>query len=152
MPDGPRYDDDFYAWTRYQADVVRTRDNRFDREHLAEKIEDLGESERDAMRSQLRRVLVCCLQLAHSTTRYPRHNWMGSIVGVRARLADKLSPSLQRDIDEGLNRLYAAARKQAALELHEHGGCEADLSLPGECPYTIDQIPTDDWYPAHRDR
>ncbi|HEY1261848.1 MAG TPA: DUF29 family protein [Stellaceae bacterium] len=48
MPDGPRYDDDFYAWTRYQAEVLRTlrtRDNRFDREHLAEEIEDLGKSE-----------------------------------------------------------------------------------------------------------
>jgi hypothetical protein len=38
MPDGPRYDDDFYAWTQYQAEVLRsmrTRDNRFDREHVA---------------------------------------------------------------------------------------------------------------------
>ena len=49
MPDGPRYDDDFYAWTQFQAQVLRslrTRDNRFDREHLAEEIEDLGKSER----------------------------------------------------------------------------------------------------------
>ena len=22
MPDGPRYDDDFYAWTQYQAEVL----------------------------------------------------------------------------------------------------------------------------------
>ena len=54
MPDGPRYDDDFYAWTQHQAQVLRTlrtRDNRFDREHLAEEIEDLGKSERDAVRS-----------------------------------------------------------------------------------------------------
>ena len=53
MPDGPRYDDDFYAWTQYQAEVLRslrTRDNRFDREHVAEEIEDLGKSERDAVR------------------------------------------------------------------------------------------------------
>ena len=45
MPDGPRYEDDFYAWTRYQAEVLRSMpvsDNRFDREHVAEEIEDLG--------------------------------------------------------------------------------------------------------------
>jgi hypothetical protein len=39
MADGPRYDDDFYAWTQYQARVLRimrTRDNRFDCEHVAE--------------------------------------------------------------------------------------------------------------------
>jgi hypothetical protein len=36
MPDGPRYEDDFYAWTQHQAEVLRTMpvsDNRFDREH-----------------------------------------------------------------------------------------------------------------------
>ena len=55
MPDdlprkGPDYDDDFYAWTQHQAQVLRSmpvRDNRFDREHVAEEIEDLGKSERD---------------------------------------------------------------------------------------------------------
>jgi hypothetical protein len=57
VPDGPRYDEDFYAWTQYQAVVLRTlatSDNRFDREHLAEEIEDLGNSERNAMRSEVR--------------------------------------------------------------------------------------------------
>jgi len=67
MPDGPRYDDDFYAWTQYQAEVLRslkTRDNRFDREHVAEEIEDLGKSERDAVRSQIRRIVERLLKLA----------------------------------------------------------------------------------------
>ena len=53
MPDGPRYEDDFYAWTQHQAIVLRTMavaDNRFDRENVAEEIEALGRSERDAVR------------------------------------------------------------------------------------------------------
>jgi Domain of unknown function DUF29 len=48
MPDGPRYDDDFYAWTRHQAAVLRAMpgtDSRFDREHVAEEIEALGRGE-----------------------------------------------------------------------------------------------------------
>jgi hypothetical protein len=47
MPGGPRYEDDFYAWTQHQAQVLRTMpvsDNRLDREHVAEEIEDLGKS------------------------------------------------------------------------------------------------------------
>ena len=39
MPDGPRYDDDFFAWTQHQGMVLRTMavaDNRFDRENVAE--------------------------------------------------------------------------------------------------------------------
>jgi Domain of unknown function DUF29 len=69
MPDGPRYEDDFYAWTQHQAQVLRTMpvsDNRFDREHVAEEIEDLGKSERDAVRSQIRRVIEHLLKLAYS--------------------------------------------------------------------------------------
>ena len=48
MPDGPRYEDDFYAWTQYQAEVLRSMpapDRRFYREHVVVEIEDLGKSE-----------------------------------------------------------------------------------------------------------
>src|SRR6266702_811353 len=69
MPDGPRYEDDFYAWTQYQAEVLRSlhvSDNRFDREHVVEEIEDLGKSERDAVRSQIRRIIEHLLKLEYS--------------------------------------------------------------------------------------
>ena len=82
MPDGPRYEDDFYAWTRHQAEVLRTMpvsDNRFDREHVAEEIEDLGKSERDAVRSQIRRVIEHLLKLAYSRAERPRFDWMHSV-------------------------------------------------------------------------
>jgi hypothetical protein len=151
MPDGPRYEDDFYAWTQYQAGVLRTlrtRDNRFDRGHLAEEIEDLGRSERTGVRSQVRRILVHFLKLAHSPARDPRFTWMASIIDARAHLADQLSPSLRRDVEEILASLYTAARKQAAVELQDYGERGAALSLPAECPYTIDQIFADDWYPG----
>src|SRR5262249_16849229 len=45
MPDGPGYEDDFYAWTRHQAEVLGAMpvsDTRFAREHVAEEIEDLA--------------------------------------------------------------------------------------------------------------
>jgi Domain of unknown function DUF29 len=150
MPDGPRYEDDFYAWTQYQAEVLRTlrtRDNRFDREHLAEEIQDLGNSYRDAVRSQIRRILLHFLKLAHSPARDPRSDWMGSIIDARAEIEDKLTRSLRHDVEEMLPRLYAVSRKRAALELQRHGEPGAVQSLPAECPYTVDQILAEDWYP-----
>ena len=155
MPDGPRYDDDFFAWTQYQAEVLRTlrtRDNRFDREHLAEEIEDLGKSERNAARSQVRGILVHFLKLAHSPARDPGFDWMGSIIEARTALEDQLSPSLRRDIEETMPRLYAAARKQAALEVQKYGEHEVARGLPAECPYSIDQILAEDWYPETTNR
>jgi Domain of unknown function DUF29 len=54
------YEGDFYAWTRQQAAIIRRlpmADNRFDRDRVAEEIADLGKSERDAVRGQVRRIL-----------------------------------------------------------------------------------------------
>jgi hypothetical protein len=155
MPDGPRpkgpdYDDDFYAWTQYQAEVLRTlatADNRFDREHLAEEVEDLGKSERDAVRSQVERILVHFLKLAHSPARDPRFDWIDSIIEARSALANKLSPTLRRDIEAEFARIYGFARKRADAQLRSYGEHAAAQSLPGECPYTIDQILAEDWYP-----
>jgi uncharacterized protein DUF29 len=147
MPDGPRYDDDFYAWTQYQAEVLRglrTRDNRFDREHVAEEIEDLGKSERDVVRGQVRRILEHFLKLAYSRAVDPRYGWMGSILDARAVLEDKISPTLRRDIEETLPRLYERARRAVELSFREY---QENRSLPTECPYTIEQILADDWYP-----
>ena len=150
MPDGPRYEDDFYAWTQYQADVLRSMpapDNRFDRENVAEEIEDLGKNYRDAARSQVRRILEHFLKLAHSSAGDPRHGWMGSIVDARAILEDKLSATLRRDLEASLPRLYRTARKQTELGLREYQEGDAAASLPAECPYTLDQILAEDWYP-----
>jgi hypothetical protein len=44
-------------------------------------------------------------------------------------------------------RLYAVARKQAAVDLLKYGEREAADSLPVECPYAIDQVLAEDWYP-----
>jgi len=150
MPDGPRYEDDFYAWTQYQAEVLRslkTRDNRFDREHVAEEIEDLGTSQRDAVRSHIRRILVHFLKLAHSPADDPRRGWRGSIIDARAELDDKLSPTLRHDLMQVLGRLYAQARKRVASDFRDYGEDGSSCSLPAECPYTLDQILAEDWYP-----
>ena len=156
MPDGqrrngPSYEDDFYAWTQYQADVlrsIRTRDDRFDRENVAEEIETVGRNERDAVRSQVRRILEHFLKLANSPAGEPRYGWRGSIIDARAELDDKLSPTLRHDILGVLGKLYGTARKRVATDLQEHGEQDVAASLPAECPYTLDQILADDWYPA----
>ena len=150
MPDGPRYDDDFFAWTQYQAQVLRTlrtRDSRFDRENLVEEVESLGRSERDTVHSQIERILTHFLKLAYSPARDPRFDWMDSIIEARFVLARKLSPTLRRDAEEQLTSVHATARKRAAVQLQKYGEHEAAQLLPSECPYTIDQVLTEDWYP-----
>ena len=155
MPDGPRptgpdYDEDFYAWTQYQAEVlrtVRTRDNRFDRENVAEEIEDLGKNTRDAVRSQVRRILVHFLKLAYSPAQDPRLDWRESVADARAELEDRLTPTLRRDVRQELARLYMRAKDIAGEGLERYGATEAARKFPAICPYTLDQVLDHNWYP-----
>jgi hypothetical protein len=150
MPDGPRYDDDYYAWTQYQAEVLRTMrrsDNRLDREHLAEEVEDLGKSERDAVRSQIRRIIEHLLKLEYSPADDPRFDWIASIVDTRQSLADKITSTLRRDAEASLSSLYADGRELAELGLRRYGENAAAARLPTTCPYTLEQIRERGWYP-----
>jgi hypothetical protein len=149
-PNGPRYDDDFYAWTQHQAEVLRsmrTRDNRFDREHVAEEIEDLGKSERNALRSEVRRILEHFLKLAHSPAAEPRFDWMVSIANARAELDDRLTRTLRHDIEAELPRLYLRAKDVARVGLAKYREADAASDFPATCPYTLDQVLARDWYP-----
>lgn len=150
MPDGPHYDDDFYAWTQHQAMVLRTMavaDNRFDRENLAEEIESLGRSDRDAVRSQIRRIIEHLLKLAYSPAEQPRFDWMASIVEARAALGDKISATLRRDAEAMLPKLYCDGRRLAELSLRAYGEDKVAEGLPQSCPYSLDDVCREDWYP-----
>ena len=155
MPDdlprkGPDYDDDFYAWTQHQAAVLRempVADSRFDRENVAEEIETLGRSERDAVRSQVDRILEHLLKLQFSPADQPRLGWMRSITDARRILGDKLSPTLRRDIEMRLSELYEDARYQAELSLQEYGEGDAVQLFPEICPYSLEQVLEKRWYP-----
>ena len=62
------YEQDFYVWTQRQAEALRrlaeTRPNvELDFPHLIEEVEDLGTSQRDAVRSRVRRIIEHCLKL-----------------------------------------------------------------------------------------
>ena len=106
---------------------------------VAEEIEDLGKSERDAVRSQIRRIVEHFLKLAYSPAQAPRFDWMHSISDARTALEDKMSPTLRRDVEAALVRLYVGARRSAALALRRYGEEEAARGLPEKCPYSLDE-------------
>ncbi len=150
MPDGPRYDDDFYAWTQYQAEVLRsmtTSDDRFDREHVAEEIEALGRMELHDVFGLVRRVLSSFLLIAHGPADRSRYHWMYEIVGARAELEDKMSPTIWLLTQAQLPELYRTAREIAQLRLRELSAFEAADDLPLRSAYSLDDACADDWYP-----
>jgi hypothetical protein len=143
------YEQDFYVWTQRQAEALRrlaeTRPNvELDFPHLIEEVEDLGTSQRDAVRSQLRRIIEHCLKLEYSRAVDPRGGSYDSMIGARSQLDDKLSPSLRRDLDEQLPRLWTQTRAKADNGLRRFGEPDAaDLLADGWYPVNRRGVPDD---------
>lgn len=141
----PAYEDDFYAWALHQAavlrDMARDRVNvPLDLELLAEEVADLGRSERDACRGQVRRIIEHFLKLEHSRSADPRPGWRRSVMDARAILDDKLSRTLRLDILDNLQDQYRKAAGLAVDGLEEYGEADAAALIPEACPYSVEQI------------
>ena len=94
----PLYETDHYAWTQEQAALLRDMAARrvnspLDLANLAEEVEDLGKGERDAVRSQVRRIIEHLLKLEFSPAAEPRGDWEDSVIDARDELADKITPT-----------------------------------------------------------
>jgi hypothetical protein len=80
------YDDDFVEWTQQTAELLRAgRFSEVDLEHLAEEVEDLGKSERSAVRSRLTQMLLHLMKQRIQPERAGA-GWRASITAPGARL------------------------------------------------------------------
>lgn len=135
------YDEDFYAWTQQQAEVIRSLrgDNRLDVDHLAEEIEDLGKSDLQAVESYLEQIIAHLLKLDYSGQDRPRPGWRAEVFNFRRAVDRKITPSIRRKVQRNLPRIYARARQAAQVNAMVH---EPDLArrLPKACPYDWDAI------------
>jgi hypothetical protein len=148
--DGSLYDEDFYAWTQEQAELLRRGGagaNRLDVELIAEEIEDLGKSELHTCQSLCEHIIEYLLKLEFSGLDEPSRHWRQEIVEWRLQLGRKLTRSItaKLDLDE---------RYRYALRLLRYFKADAPglmSRVPAECPYALDQIVGsggEDWFPA----
>ncbi len=142
------YDQDFFLWTRQQADALRrvaeTRPNaQVDWPNVIEEIEDLGGEQEHAVESHFVVTLVHLLKLAYSPDDRPRRHWMAEIIAQRASLERRLrkNPSLRARSADLLAEAYETARDQAVVLLGEAA------AIPGACPFTLEQVLQKHWFP-----
>ncbi len=134
------YQEDFYVWTRRQAESLRARRyQELDVENLIEEVAELGDTAKKSARSRARTIIEHLLKLQHLPAVDPRAGWRDTIRTQRDDLMDDLTPTLRLELEQDLDELYARARQRATGPLGDH--CE-----PAACPYRFDQI-TDDWLP-----
>jgi hypothetical protein len=126
------YEQDFYAWSRRQAELLRLQ--RFwdlDLAHLTLEIEDLGETVYRSVRSRVRTIIEHLLKLEHPPASEPqagdlKRGWRETI---RTQRATSTRAALRPRIEAGLPRAYAKARRDAAAALRDYGEPTAD-ALP----------------------
>lgn len=147
------YDQDFVAWSKQQAEALRTAarigsNQSLDWENLAEEIEDLGKSARQELQSQIRRIVRHLVKLQHSPAKEPRRGWEESIVDARAEIEDLLevSPSLRTGLDRDVER---QTQRGIGLALRDLGRQQeidpATMARLRATSYTEEQI-LSDWF------
>ena len=138
------YETDYYAWIEKQVALLRARDTeKLDLANLAEEVEDMGKSEKRAVASNLRVVLMHLLKYQFQPE-WRTNSWRGTLIEHRKRLerAFEDSPSLYRYALEDLSRSYGDARELAAAET----GLPIDI-FPQECPYSLEETLNLDFLP-----
>jgi hypothetical protein len=142
----PDYDQDFYAWTLHNAQLLRNgRLNEIDRTNIAEELESMGKSQKRALNSRLTVLLAHLLKWRYQAgARSP--SWRNTITIQRIELSELLeeNPSLRPKLPGELPAAYRKARLWAANET------QLDLhTFPVNCAFTVDQVLDEDFWPDH---
>jgi hypothetical protein len=140
-----QYNEDFYAWTKAQADALREgKWPDVDLVRVAEEIEDLGRSIENAIESQMERLLLHLLKYRYDPSQRPRRGWRLTIRHARREISRHIrkNPGLQPYPAGYLVEAYRYARADAP----DATRLPVD-TFPGTCPWTIDEVLREDFFP-----
>ncbi len=148
------YDEDFQEWIAETIAKLQSKDfDALDIEHLIEELTDLGKSEKNALRSNLKVLLTHLLKLKvqFDAPDMMKSSWYDSVNEHRERVLDDLisTPSLKSYLDEAVAEAYPGARKLAIKDSKKakFGVRISDESkYPISCPFSMEQILDEDFY------
>jgi len=150
------YDRDFDAWIQQHIALLKQgKVNEIDVEHLIEELEDMGRSNKRELSSHFKILIAHLLkwqfqlrQLSNYRESWQGGSWQTTIVEQRFQIIDQLeeSPSLKRQLLESAIKAYP---KAVELAVKETG--LAKSTFPNKCPYTIEQLLDENFYPDPQD-
>ena len=132
------YDDDFFCWSRQQAEYLRKGEfEKLDLIHLQDEIESMGNSDKRALQSQTTRLLMHMLKEKFQPEKNFSNSWQSSIVDAKRQIKRliKDSPSLKNELKKIFLECYEDAKEDAHLET------KIEIKkFPIECPWTIEEV------------
>jgi hypothetical protein len=138
------YEQDFCLWVERALLLLREGNLRdLDLENLLEEIADMSNSQRQALESNLKIILIHLLKYKYQPDKRT-NSWRYTIVEHRQRIrkAFKNSPSLKRHFLEEFADVYLDARQLAAIET----GLPIN-TFPLESPFTSDRSLEEGYFP-----
>lgn len=136
-PSANQYEQDFYAWTQEQSDLLRLgKWQALDIKNLVEEISSLGKQQKQELRNRLG-VLIGHLLKWQFQSELRGKSWRAIIREQRDEILDVLqeNPSLKPYIGEAVQKGFrqgiSLVLRETPLDIHD---------LPLECPYAIAQI------------
>ena len=139
------YRTDFYAWTQEQVALLEAEEwEKLDTQNIKEEIESMGISQRSALTSRLKVLLMHLLKWRYQPEKNYGNSWRNTIEDQRFEIEVLLraSPSLRRAVPEEIAYVYPKARKKAASETGL-----ALTTFPTDCPWTVEEVLDEDWLP-----
>lgn len=131
------YDEDYNVWLESTIQQLKSSDfSAVDWENLIEELEDMGRSEKRAVYSNLKILLLHLLKYRYQPDKRS-NSWKSSICEHRQRLfrSFRESPSLKRYFETVVSESYSDAQKLASQET------ELGVNIfPDECPFSPEEI------------
>ncbi|EAZ89912.1 DUF29 domain-containing protein [Crocosphaera chwakensis] len=138
------YDQDFNLWLETTINSLKEgKLLEIDYDNLIEELEDMGKSEKNALKSNLKILLMHLLKYKYQANKIT-NSWRYTITEHRQRIRDSLenSPSLNPFLREIFDKSYEDARRLAADET----GLPIN-QFPQDCPFVLDDILNLDYLP-----
>jgi len=138
------YDQDFYSWIYKNIDLLKQRKfSEIDVDILIDELESMAKYEKREL-SNYFMVLIAYLLKWQFQPEQRSGSWQGSIDEQRVKIVKQLeeSPSLKNQLIEGIKAAFPDALKLAIKETKL-----PSKMFPKECPYSMEQLLDEDFYP-----
>ena len=147
MDQAALYDEDIYAWSQHQAQVLRALagagarlPNDLDLEHVAEEIEDLGNEQRFQVESNLGQALAHLIRIVALPGNPAVPHWTVEADAVLDTASRRYRASMRRVIEPA--KLWAWALRNAGRYFEAQG--HAMPVLPQDLPFAFDDLISED--------
>jgi hypothetical protein len=135
---------DFYAWTKETVQLLKEgKLSEVNVMNIAEEIDDMGNSEKRGVVSQISRLITHLLKWKYQPV-LRGNSWKNTIKAARVEIADFFndSPSLKNEVVTK----FAIAYKKALYVASTETGID-ETNFPKECPFTLEQCLDENFFP-----